>query len=227
MRSGSLPMYEEALQNENSRMVVKALSEAGGIASYSMLEKDSKVKGSLLVYHLNRLYSYNIVEVPVKGTYKLRYRTPLCYLYESAGVEVAYLGLLGRRNSREEPEPDVALSLLGEEGIRPSYTYVVTSPEALEEWQTMKLPYQWILCYEDEIVDIDVIKEKVRSQLEGLLRDYVVILDCTAATKPATIAYYELANEYLAPLIYIYDDTKQLKWLSSKETIMKKLMLDI
>jgi len=225
MNSRSIPMYGEALANRNSRRVAKALAEVGGIARYSQLAKASGVKGSVLLYHLNRLHSLNILDVPVKGTYRLKYRTPLCYLYESKGVEVAYLGLLGRRESRMEPEPNVALRLLSDEGIKPRLIYVVTSPEALEEWREMRLPFQWILCYEDEIIDIDTIQQKVRAQLEGLLRDYVVILDCTSATKPATIAYYELAQTYLTPLIYVYEDTKQLKWLLSKQIIAKRLGL--
>jgi len=113
-----------------------------------------------------------------------------------------------------------------DEGIQPQLTYVVTSPEALDEWKEMRLPYQWILCYEDEIIDIDSIRDKVRPQLEGLLKDYIVILDCTSATKPATIAYYELAQAYMTPLIYVYEDTKQLKWLLSRESIKKRLRLD-
>jgi len=40
-------------------------------------------------------------------------------------------------------------------------------------------------------------REKVRPQLEGLLKDHVVVLDCTSATKPSTIAYYELAQTYM------------------------------
>jgi len=223
MKSGSRPMYNEALANQNSRRVAKALAEAGGIARYSQLEGASGVKGSVLIYHLNRLNSLNIVEVPVKGTYQLKYRTPLCYLYQSKGVEVAYLGLLGHRESREEPETNVALKLLKDEGLKPRLMYVVTSPGALEEWREMRLPFQWILCYEDEIIDIDIIQKKVRPQLEGLLRDYVVILDCTSATKPATIAYYDLAQTYLTPLIYVYEDTKELKWLLSREMLKKRL----
>jgi len=51
---------------------------------------------------------------------------------------------------------------------------------------------RWILCYEDEIINIDTIKDKVTPQLESLMKDFIVIIDCTSATKPATIAYYEL-----------------------------------
>lgn len=226
MSTGSMPMYVEALSIDKSRRVAQALAKAGGIARYSQLAKSSGVEGSLLIYHLNRLHDLNVVEIPVKGTYQLKYRTPLCYLYESKGVEVAYLGLLGRRNLREEPETNVALRLLRDQGIEPKLVYVVTSPEALEDWRELRLPFQWILCYDDEIIDIDAIEKKVRPQLEGLLKDHIVILDCTSATKPATIAYYELAQTYLTPLIYIYEDTKQLKWLLSKEIIRKKLGLD-
>ena len=67
-------------------------------------------------------------------------------------------------------------------------------------------------------------KRKVLPQLETLLRNYLVIMDCTSATKPATIAYYELAQTYLIPLIYTYEKTKELKWLISKETIEKRLI---
>ena len=51
-------------------------------------------------------------------------------------------------------------------------------------------------------------------------------MDCTSATKPATIAYYELAQTLLTLLIYIYEETKQLKWLISKESIKNMLKLN-
>jgi len=218
-------MYREALANENSRRVARALAEAGGVANYSQLEKASGVRGSVLLHHLNKLQTLNIVETLVKGSYRLRFKTPLCYIYGTGSVEVAYLGLLGRRVGHAQPETSIALKLLKAEGLNPKLTYVVTSPEALEEWKVMKLPYQWILCYEEEIIDIDAILGKVKPQLEELLEDYIVVLDCTSATKPATIAYYELAQTYLTPLIYIYEDAENLKWLLSKETMSRRLGL--
>jgi len=51
----------------------------------------------------------------------------------------------------------------------------------------------------------------------------MVVIDCTSATKPATIAYYELAQEYMAPLIYVYEDGRSIKWLISKDTLKRKL----
>ncbi|MBS7653276.1 winged helix-turn-helix transcriptional regulator [Candidatus Bathyarchaeota archaeon] len=221
-----VPDYREALRVENSRRVLQALALKGGIANFSEIEAASGVRGSVLHYHLNKLQALDVVERETKGTYRLAYRTPLCYLFETASeVPIAYLGLLGRRQSRPKPETSVALELLREEGVNPTLTYVATSPEALDEWKDLKPPYQWILCYEEEIINIDSIKNKVNPQLEQLLKDFIVIIDCTSATKPATIAYYELAQTYMTPLIYIYEETKQLKWLVSKETLKKKLGL--
>lgn len=223
--SEGMPEYREALRLENSRRVVKALASRGGVASFSELEKLSGVKGSVLKYHLDKLIKLNVVEEEVKGTYKLRYKTPLCWIYDSH-VDYAYLGLLGRRSGRREPETQTALRLLGEQDIKPRLVYVVTSMDALKDWIELKPPYQWILCYEDEILDIDAIIGKVRPQLEALLREYIVVMDCTSLTKPATIAYYYLATTYHVPLIYIYEETEQLKWLISKDKLRKTLNLN-
>jgi len=221
-----MPLYKDAIANSNGLKVVQALTECGGIANFSEISRRSSVKDSVLAYHLDRLQRLNVVEQEAKGTYRLTYKTPLCFILEKVPeIPIAYFGLLGRKESRPKPEPTVALQLLQKEGIKPKFVYVVTSPEALNEWKELKLPYQWILSYEEEIISIDAIKNKVAPQLESLLRDLIVILDCTSATKPATIAYYELAQNYCVPLIYIYEETKQLKWLLSKETIRKKLGL--
>ena len=221
-----MPNYEEAMKIENSRKIVQALAVKGGIATFSEIEATSAVKGSLLAHHLNRLQSLNVIEREVKGTYRLTYTTPLCYIFnKSTKMSMAYFGLLGRKESRLKPETNVALELLRGEGVNPKLTYVVTSPEALNEWKQLRLPYQWILCYEEEIINIDAVKNKVTPQLESLLKNYVVIMDCTSATKPATIAYYELAQTYCIPLIYVYEETKKLKWLISKETIKRRFLI--
>lgn len=219
-----IPDYSEVIMLPKSRKVLQAIAQAGGVSSFSEIEKASGVKGSVLVYHLNRLQALNVIEREVKGTYRLKYKTPLCYIFqERPSTPMAYLGLLGRRNERLEPETKVALELLLKEGIKPELIYVVTSMEALGEWKDLKPPYQWILCYEDEIIDIDAVKRKVKPQLESLLKDYIVFIDCTSATKPATIAYYELAQQYHTPLLYVYEEKRTLKWLVSKETIKARL----
>jgi DNA-binding transcriptional ArsR family regulator len=219
-----MPNYPQAVSIEKSRKVLEALALKGGVATFSEIEAISGVTGSVLTHHLNRLQRFNVIQKEVKGTYRLAYKTPLCFIFKSKQkVPMAYFGLLGQRESREEPEPEVALKLLQKEQLKPDMIYVVTSPEALNDWKQLKLPYQWILCYEDEIINVDLVKKKVTPQLLSLLKDYIVIMDCTSATKPATVAYYELAQNFWTPLIYVYEKTKQLKWLISKQDIKLRL----
>jgi len=221
--SGRMPLYEEAIKLENSLRVMDALARKRGIASFSEIESESKVEGSKLVHHLNRLQRLGVIQREVRGTYRLTYKTPLCYIFDAKPkLPTAYLGLLGKRDEGVDPEPKVALELLSKEGVKAQLVYIVTSPEALNEWKNLKLPYQWILCYEDEIIDIDAVKRKVLPQLEGLLKENIVVMDCTSATKPSTIAYYELAQSYCIPLIYVHEETRRLKWLISRESIKQK-----
>ncbi|MEM3390598.1 MAG: hypothetical protein QW491_14515, partial [Thermoproteota archaeon] len=56
-----------------------------------------------------------------------------------------------------------------------------------------------------------------------ILERHVVILDCTGLTKPATLALYELARTYCAPLVYVFEPEKRLQWCISKESIAKRL----
>jgi DNA-binding transcriptional ArsR family regulator len=221
-----VPDYRGAMKPQNSRKVIQALASHGGTANFSDLERASGARAGLLTYHLNRLRSLGLVESEVKGTYRLRYRTPLCFAFESRPkTPWAYIGLMGRREQRETPEPKDALELLKREGITPKLTYVITSPEAVSDWKHLRLPYEWILCYEDEMVDIDAVRKKVQPQLEALLRDYLLVMDCTSSTKPATIAFYQLAQTYLVPLVYVQETTRRLKWLISRNNIMREVGL--
>jgi len=217
-----MPDYTEIMRVKNTLKVAETLAKAGGVANFSEIELNSGVRGNLLTHHLSRLQALHIVEREGRGTYRLRYKTPLCFLFDEK-TPTAYFGLLGRRSGRKEPETATALRLLGKERVESKLVYVVTSPEALAEWKELRLPYQWILCYEEEIVDTDAIREKVRPQMESLLRSYSLIMDCTSSTKPATIAYYQLAETYLIPLIYVYEEKHQLRWLISKADIAKRL----
>jgi DNA-binding transcriptional ArsR family regulator len=219
-------MYTEALSSENSRKTVITLIQLGGEASYKDIQEGTDLSGSTLVYHLNKLITLDVVESPVKGYYRLKYRTPLSYVFDAPKIPYAYFGLLGRKEDKTEAEPKVALELLKKEKIRPSHVYVLTTPEALSDWSELHLPYNWILCYEEEIVDIDAVLSKTRPQLLLLLRDYVVILDCTSATKPATLAFYKHAQEFHLPLIYVYEQNLKIKWLKSKEDIKKDLGME-
>lgn len=217
-----IPDYRKALAQRNRRKIVEAIAKMGGTANFSDIERSTGIKANVLVHNLNVLRKFGVVDNITKGTYRLRYKTPLCYIYQQPRPQdLAYFGLLGKKDDRKIPETEVARQLLAKEGFHPKLTYVLTSTEALEGWKSLKLQYQWIMCYENEISDIDAIKRKIEPQLESLLKDFLVILDCTSATKPATIAYYELAQKYLAPLIYVYEPVRKLKWLISKQSLRK------
>ncbi len=219
-----MPDYIRAMMVRNSRRVLEALARRDGIANFAEIERLSGVRGSVLVHHLNRLQKLGVLSKKTKGIYRLKYKTPLCFIYGTRKpLKITYFGLLGRREKRNEPEPDVAISLLTKQGYIPELKYIVTSPEALQSWKDQKLQYNWILCYEDEIINVDAIREKIKPQLLNLLKDNLVIMDCTSATKPATIAYYDLAQTLWIPLIYVYEDTKELKWLISIETLKERL----
>jgi hypothetical protein len=218
------PMYEDAFKHQKGIEVTQTIAKLGGIAKFSDIESNCQVKGSTLIYHINRLIQSNVLKSLAKGTYGLRFKTPMSYLF-GTDTPIAYVGLLGRRNNRSIPVTDVAVKLLEIEKHPVQLKYVVSTPDALQEWSPLKPDCQWLLCYEDEIFDIDSIKNKVRPQLEALLKDNIVILDCTSATKPASIAFYELAQEYLIPLIYVYENNQSIKWLISKDSIIKKLRM--
>lgn len=218
------PMYREALSRDNARRAAIALSRLGGTARFSEIERISGVRGSTLLHNLNILIQFGVVERLVKGTYRLRYLTPLCYLFSDKPLPIAYMGLLGRREGRTKPEPETALELLRAGNIKPESINVLTTYEGFEDWKEMRLPYDWIICYEDEIYDIDSVMEKIQRRWELLAKTHILILDCTSATKPATIACYELAQTYQIPLIYIYEPMLKLKWLKSKETIEREII---
>jgi len=216
-------LYAEALRVENGRRIMASIAGLGGVAGFSDIEAASGVRGSTLVYHLNKMVAYGLLSNPVKGTYELTYKTPLCYIYGNGKEKVAYLGLLGRREGRASPEPEVASRLLLREGMTVDSMHVVTSPDALSDWSPHKLPYQWILCYEDEIIDIGMVVGKVEPVLRELLRERIVVMDCTSATKPASLAFYQLAERYLIPLVYVYEERGLLRWLISREELAGRL----
>jgi hypothetical protein len=51
-------------------------------------------------------------------------------------------------------------------------------------------------------------------------------MDCTGATKPATIAFYDVASSYLIPLMHVTEDGR-LKWIISRENIIRRLNITL
>ena len=132
-----MPDYPSALSTKNSRKVVEALAKLGGVASFSQIQAASNVKSSVLTHHLNRLQRFHIIEKEARGAYCLTYKTPLCFIYPpKTRISTAYFGLLGRKSSRNKPEPQAAIEILEKEGQKIDLAYVTTSPEALNDWKT-------------------------------------------------------------------------------------------
>lgn len=142
--------------------------------------------------------------------------------FEIAHCCRAYIGLLGVKEQREEAEISVAIELLKKDKMEVDLAYVVTSTEGVVSWQSDKLNVQWILCDGDSMIDIDKIEGKVQIVLKDLIKDHLVIMDCTSFNKPATIAIYELAQQYMIPLIYVYRPKRKLKWLISRNDLINK-----
>jgi DNA-binding transcriptional ArsR family regulator len=221
------PEYDRALEHTGRKKIVQAIAQVGGTARFSVISRMTGVADNVLMHHLNVLRQYGIVEQIVDGgPYSLRYKTPLCFIFgEKTPEKVSYIGLLGDKNEREEAETEVALRLLKKEGIEVNLAYVVTSSTAAKTWKDRELPVNWILVDGDALTDIDKIADKVEVVLTELVRNRLVIMDCTSFNKPATIALYELAQRYLIPLIYVYEPKRKLKWLISKEHLLKRFKI--
>src|SRR5689334_11685600 len=124
------PQYDRAIQQSSRRKIVKCIAEAGGAAKFSTISRQTGVKDNNLLHHLDVLIQYGIVEQVANGPYALKYKTPLCFIFgdKPEKENISYIGLLGERNERKEPETNVALQLLRKySGIDPGIAYVVTS----------------------------------------------------------------------------------------------------
>lgn len=145
------------------------------------------------------------------GLIRLEYKTPRCYIFDSPKISYAYLGLLGERGGRIESETETAINLLAGEGFSFSRVTVVTTYGCAAEWKGVAPSnVSWCLLEDEEISSVEIIESRVEANLPDLVRNYVLIMDCTSATKPATIAYYKLADNYHVPLVYVYEKKKEL-----------------
>jgi hypothetical protein len=232
MKNVIKPEYEKAMQQPRKRAIIKAIAAEGGTARFSAISKITNVKDNVLVYHLNGLRQLGIIESAIEsdtgGPYSLTYKTPLCFIFgkqqKDLQQSMVYMGLLGERNGRKESETTVALQLLKKDnGIEFASSCIITSVESAQQWSDIEESRdEWILLNKRQVSDIDNIKSKVETVLTRLIKQNMVVMDCTSLTKPATIAIYELAQKYLVPLVYIYEPQRKLKWLISRETLLQR-----
>ena len=191
---------------------------------FSEIVKNTGIPKSSLDYNLAILAKKGIINRE-KGTIHLDYKTPLCFIFDSPRIPYAYLGLLGERSERIESETETAIQLFKDLGVLFEKIVVATTHRAVAEWESLThLNVEWCLLSDEEISRVNTVEEKVLPRLVELMRNYRVVMDCTSATKPATIAYYRLATLFRVPLIYVYESRKELIWVISREDLKRELI---
>jgi len=240
-------MTETASGKRLPRNAVKILAhivKSGGSMRYSEIKRGLKMADGTLIHNLNRLIAEGLLEkVGDTGLYRLPTKTPWLFFSEDKerlGESLVYVGLLGMmRDEIEEPVYRTAISLLSREpdqsmdprtwglGVKPKYVYIVTSEEAKASWTGLHDVDNWILLTQDDLWDIDKVKEKLLKAVEPLMKDHAVVLDSTGDGKPPALAFYEVANDKLIPLIYVHrtPTVRKLRWLISPDDILRRLGL--
>ena len=199
---------------------LRAFCRCGKICRFSDLQKMlGGIKSGSLVYLMKKFESVGIVEKIRQGVYVLKLVTPICV--GNKNFERAYVGALGLRQGRDKPEPLVAIELLDYWFDR---KIIFTTRDALKDWEDFDFSeFDIRLISNEELKNISFMREKIERVLKELIKDYIVIADCTSLNKIFTIALYSLSVDYGVPLIYIYESEKKLIWLQSEDDISKEI----
>ncbi|MBS7618506.1 winged helix-turn-helix transcriptional regulator [Candidatus Bathyarchaeota archaeon] len=234
------PNYEELSKRKwkYTKPILGLLLRSGKAFSHSELVKILNIpqkRKSTLWYNLDVLEKLGFIarervetrEKWVKrGPIKLKFKTPLCFIANTLGVPYAYLGLLGLKDKLEVSETETAVKILENIGLKFERIVVVTTQKAVGVWSNAidpRLKIEWHTLSEAEFNRIERVEERVRPIVVELMREYILIMDCTSGPRPAGIAYYRLASQFKVPLIYVYLPDKTLLWLISKEMLEKEL----
>jgi hypothetical protein len=240
----AMPDYDMAVRTRYGRMVLETLGKLGGEATFEDIKEEAQknnVRFSLdtLSYYLDSeesdLRRSNVIE-KVGDRYRLKHRTTFCWLM-GGNVPITFIGMLGLREYNPEPEPKTFLFLLEEnkEEIGPgpidkNSAYILTTSRAMGEWGSevkglgIEMEH-FIECSQYDIQNIGSMKAKVLFLLNlDEMRDKIVVLDCTGLTKPATIAFYEVARDFYFPLVYVYG--RSFRLLISREYVRERLFIE-
>nr|MDO8082200.1 hypothetical protein [Candidatus Freyarchaeota archaeon] len=181
-----------------------------------------------------------LIEGKLRGVFELKYKTPLCHIFDSSEIPYAYLGLLGKRDDKTESETETAIKLLknffekflNKKDFNFKSITVINTYKAIAGWEDYAPRYvtYWHLLKDEEINRIEPIEEKVKAILPDLMRNYNLIMDCTSLTKPPSIALYELAKRHGIPLIYVHikvkEEESELTWIIKKEDLIKNFGIE-
>lgn len=237
-------LMESAKLTEKARKILKEIVRRGGVMRFSELKDSLKISDGALNYNLEKLIYQGFIEkVRDSGVYRLKNMTPWLFFSNDRNAlaeSFVYVGLLGKaREEIEEPVYRVAINLISRTpditmnprewglGIKPRYIYIVTSESGKSSWEGLGDVDNWILLPEEDLWNIDKVKERLLKTLEFLMRDHAVLLDTTGDGKPPALAFYEIANERFVPTIYVHRTStrKILRWLISPSDIAIKLYI--
>ena len=149
-------------------------------------------------YYLKKLVGLGILVKVSEGLYELPNITPYC-LIGSGFKRFSYVGGLGKRYSRETPEPIIALNKLHRE-LRRFYG----------DYEIFQKGFKFITIDSDTLADIDRMRGYLSQIVSDLKRNSIPIIDCTSLTKIYTIIAIEIASKNYLPVIYIYENTGRL-----------------
>ncbi|MEM2865310.1 MAG: hypothetical protein QXR65_08630 [Candidatus Bathyarchaeia archaeon] len=228
-----LPDYKglERCRRRYIKRILRILLEEGGELRFSDFQAElglSASEKSTLHNNLDSLRSLGFVTGDKRGPIRLKWRTPLCFIAGTPNIPYAYLGLLGVKDEREVSETETAVRILESSGIAFERIVVVTTQEAVGSWSNSMDPelaskIEWHTLRREELNRIESVRDKVKPKLLELMREFTVVMDCTSGTRPAGIAFYNLAIQHMVPLIYVYEPEKELIWLISREDLERDL----
>ena len=204
------------------RKVVLALAGLGGEASFKQLKKKVGYPPSTLAYILQILKDKGFIKALSKGRYRLNYLTPLIYIDKQfIKKKSAYLGLLGLKMEREDPEYRVAISQLEKEGYGIARKVVVTTLKALQDWgEEIINDANFLLLKEEQLFDPKNTEKALKNKITELIKEYFLIVDITSGPRTAAIALFKISIKNYIPVIYIREDTGQLIWVSHPKELI-------
>ncbi|MHA1609130.1 MAG: MarR family transcriptional regulator [Candidatus Njordarchaeales archaeon] len=207
---------------KNAIRVLIALAKLGQ-CHFTGLARVTGLSNQALNYSLKRLIKLGYVTRVMEGIYALSRVSPICFLSSDVN-NVFYIGGLGLRNNRDTPEPIVAKELLEKNGVKVADLLVFTTADALKSWEDYAMKFKLRKLDKNALKDINVMREELKEEVTKAMEKAPVVLDCTSLNKVFTIAMYQLAQEQKLPLIYVYEDTKELIWLRSFKDVREEVM---
>ena len=217
-------------------LIIRAICWKKGVARFAdinsylkehYLSYDSSSTPQQITYHLKRLTKAGIIQKIARGVYRLK-TFRYCIPFWRECPKFSLVTALGKRNSRDIPEPLVALDLLKDElskrlkkHERPTISHIkiITTTTALEEWrdrtEDLSRIGEFKVVPEDYLISLEKMYRLLLGIIDKLEEETIPILDCTPLTKVYTIAIFNIAIKRGLPVIYIYETKKKLIFIQS------------